>query len=79
MSATAALVASLASPSPALVLGPLQLGGLFAGPFGQLLVGLVVLAVVLVVGRFVLNVAWRLVTVAIVVVAVLWLLFTFVL
>lgn len=75
MSTTAAVVASLASLS----FLPLQFGGLFAGPVGQLLLGLVVLAVVLVVGRFVLNVAWRLVTIAIVVVAVLWLLFTFVL
>ena len=75
MSTTAAAsLASFVGP-PA----PLQFGGLFAGPIGQLLVGLVVLAVVLVVGRFVLNVAWRLVTVALVVVAVLWLLFTFVL
>jgi hypothetical protein len=75
---TAVPVAS-ASPVPQAPLAPLQLGGLFAGPIGQLLLGLVVLAVVLVVGRVVLNVAWRLVTVAIVVVAVLWLLFTFVL
>lgn len=43
-------------------------------PLGKLLFALVVLAVVLFVGRFVLNVAWRLLRVAIVVVGLLWLL-----
>ena len=47
--------------------------GPFASPPG-LLVGLVVLAVVLLVGRVVLALAWRLVLIAIAAVAVLWLL-----
>jgi hypothetical protein len=51
---------------------PLQAGpldSLLADPMGQLLVGLVVLAVVVLVGRFVLAVAWKLIVVAAVVVA----------
>jgi hypothetical protein len=40
----------------------------------SILVGLVILAVVILVGRLVLNIAWRLVVIAAVVVAVLWLL-----
>ena len=47
--------------------------GPFASPPG-LLVGLAVLAVVLLVGRVVLALAWRLVLLAIAAVAVLWLL-----
>lgn len=43
-------------------------------PLGKLLVALVVLALVLFVGRFVLGVAWKLLRIAIVVVALLWLL-----
>ena len=50
----------------------LQLGGL--GTLPSILVGLVILAVVILVGRLVLNIAWRLVVIAAVVVAVLWLL-----
>ena len=49
---------------------PGALGGTFVG---KLLVALVVVALVVFVGRFVLSVAWRLVRVAIVVVAVAWL------
>jgi hypothetical protein len=52
-------------PSPVV----LQFGGLL----GQLLLALVGIALVLLVGRVVLNVAWRLVTVAVVIVALLWL------
>ena len=48
------------------------LGPLASPP--ALLVGLVILAVVVLVGRVVLAVAWRLVLVGIVVVALLWLL-----
>ncbi|MEF8773891.1 MAG: hypothetical protein V5A23_03335 [Halobacteriales archaeon] len=44
-----------------------------ATPLGKLLVALVVLALVLFVGRFVLGVAWKLLRIAIVVVALLWL------
>jgi hypothetical protein len=49
----------------------LQLGSL-SPP--AILVGLLAVAVVLLVGRFVMKVAWRLVILAIVAVAVLWLL-----
>ena len=54
---------------------PLQAGplaSLLADPMGQLLVGLVVLAVVVLVGRFVLAVAWKLLVVAAVVVAAVY-------
>jgi len=47
--------------------------GFVATPLGKLLVALVVVALVLFVGRFVLQMAWRLVKIAIVVVAVVWL------
>lgn len=54
--------------------GTLQaLPGLVATPLGKLLVALVVVAVVLLVGRFVMNVAWRILKVAVVVVAAVWL------
>ena len=46
------------------------------GPLGTvptLLGGLVALAAVVLVGRFLFNVAWKIVTVAVVVVAALWL------
>jgi hypothetical protein len=43
---------------------------------GQLLVALVAVAVVIVLGKFVLKLAWRLVTIGIVVVAALFLLST---
>jgi len=50
----------------------LQLGGVPSLP--ALLGGLLVIALVLLVGRFVMKVAWRIVILAIVAVAVLWLL-----
>ena len=50
----------------------LQLGGLETLP--ALLIGLIALAVVILVGRLVLKIAWRLVLIAAVAVAVLWLL-----
>ena len=53
---------------------PLQLGGFLSGPLGQILFVLVAIAVVILVGRLVLKVAWRLVTIAAVIVAVLLLL-----
>ncbi|SEA12709.1 hypothetical protein SAMN04488065_1979 [Haloplanus vescus] len=56
------------SLSPQVVL---QLGGLLGGPFGQLLVAIVAIGVVVLVGRVVLKVAWRLVTIAALVVGVL--------
>jgi hypothetical protein len=49
----------------------LQLGGAFAGPLGQLLLAIVAVGVVVLVGRVVLKVAWRLVTIAAVVVGLL--------
>jgi len=49
----------------------LQFGGLLGGPLGQLLLALVAIGVVIVVGRVVLKVAWRLVTIAAVVVGLL--------
>ncbi|MBV0901740.1 hypothetical protein [Haloarcula salina] len=50
----------------------LQLGGVPSLP--ALLGGLLVIALVLLVGRFVMKMAWRIVVLAIVAVAVLWLL-----
>lgn len=47
------------------------------GPLGSppaLLIGLLALAAVVLVGRFLLNLAWKLVVAAVVVVSVLWLL-----
>ncbi|MES3161763.1 MAG: hypothetical protein PPP55_09375 [Halorubrum sp.] len=46
--------------------------GVLGDPLGQLLVGLVVIAAVIVVGKFLLSLAWRLVTIAAVVVAVVF-------
>jgi hypothetical protein len=50
---------------------PLQLGGLLGQPLGQALAVVVAIAVVVLVGRIVLKVAWRLVTIAAVVVGAL--------
>jgi hypothetical protein len=60
-------------------LAPLQFGGLFSGPVGSLLIALVVIALVVLVGRIALNVAWRLVTIAVTVVALVWVVLTFLL
>ena len=49
----------------------LQLGGLLSDPLGQLLAVIVVIGVVVLVGRIVLRVAWRLGTIAAVVVGLL--------
>lgn len=46
----------------------LQLGGALGGPLGQLLLAIVAVGVVVLIGRVVLKVAWRLVTIAAVVV-----------
>ena len=54
---------------------PLQ-AGLLASQAGQLLVALVAVAIVIVVGKFVLKLAWRLVTIGIVLVAAFFLLST---
>jgi hypothetical protein len=49
----------------------LQAGGLLSEPLGQLLAVIVVIGVVVLVGRIVLRIAWRLVTIAAVVVGLL--------
>ncbi|WP_123620273.1 hypothetical protein [Halorubrum sp. CSM-61] len=54
---------------------PLQ-AGLLASQAGQLLVALFAVAIVIVVGKFVLKLAWRLVTIGIVLVAAFYLLST---
>ena len=54
------------------MLGLLQLGGI--GTVPAVLAGLVLIAIVLLVGRLVMKVAWRLVVIAIIAVGVLWLL-----
>ena len=54
------------------MLGLLQLGGI--GTVPAVLTGLVLIAIVLLVGRLVMKVAWRLVVIAIIAVGVLWLL-----
>lgn len=46
--------------------------GLLATPLGKLLIGLVALAAIVLVGRIVLSVAWKLLVVAIVVVGGLY-------
>ena len=56
------------------MLPPLVLGGLLSTQLGQLLVAIVVLAVIVLVGRFVLHVAWRLLVIAGIVVALLYVL-----
>jgi hypothetical protein len=53
---------------------PLQLGGLLGQPLGQALAVIVAVAVVVLVGRIALKIAWRLVTIAAVVVGALLLL-----
>jgi hypothetical protein len=50
---------------------PLQLGGLLGQPLGQALAVIVAIAIVVLVGRIALKVAWRLVTIAAVVVGAL--------
>ena len=64
--------ASFAAAAP-----PLQVEGLLATPLGQLLAVLVVIAVVVLVGRIVLRVAWRLVTIAALIVGLLLLISMF--
>ena len=51
---------------------PLQALGLPTTPLGQLLVGLIALAAVVLVGRIFLSIAWKLVLVAIVLVGGLY-------
>lgn len=56
----------------------LQFGALTGSPLGKLLVALVIIAVVILVGRVVLSIAWKLVLIAAIVVGGLWLLTTFI-
>ncbi|WP_396611992.1 hypothetical protein ACH9L7_01550 [Haloferax sp. S1W] len=53
---------------------PLQFGGFLGSQLGQLLLVLVAIAVVILVGRLVLKIAWRLVTIAAVIIGALLLL-----
>jgi len=53
---------------------PMQLGGLLSEPLGQALAVIVAIAIVIIVGRIALKIAWRLVTIAAVVVGALLLL-----
>ncbi|MFB6069287.1 MAG: hypothetical protein ABEJ90_05110 [Halobacterium sp.] len=50
----------------------LALGGLTSSPLGTLLLALVAVAVVVLVGRVVLSIAWKLVVAAILVVGAAW-------
>lgn len=49
----------------------LQLSGVLDSPLGQLLVAIVGIGLVILVGRVLLRVAWRLVTIAAVIVAIM--------
>ncbi|WP_245809915.1 hypothetical protein [Halorubrum vacuolatum] len=46
--------------------------GLGGDPIAQLLIALVAIALVIVIGKFVLSLAWRLVTIGVVVVAIIY-------
>ncbi|MEF8828133.1 MAG: hypothetical protein V5A38_12045 [Halolamina sp.] len=59
---------------PVLVSALLQGPPLPAGPLGQALIAIIAIAVVILVGRIVLSIAWRLVLIASVVIGALWLL-----
>ncbi len=50
----------------------LALGGLTSSPLGTLLVALVAITVIVLVGRFVLSVAWKLLVVATILVGAAW-------
>lgn len=65
-----ALTPAVASGLTAGLGSVLTQAGVFGDPMGQLLVALVVVALVIVVGKFLLSLAWRLITIAVVVVAV---------
>lgn len=49
----------------------LQFGGVLGGPLGRILLAIIAIGVVIVVGRVVLKIAWRLVTIAAIVVGIL--------
>jgi hypothetical protein len=67
LTATAAVVPLQSMPT---------LPELVASPLGKLLAALVVVALILFIGRYVMSVAWRIVKIAIVVVGVAWLALT---
>ncbi|QHS17637.1 hypothetical protein [Halopenitus persicus] len=69
---TTAVTADLAATVGTLPLQP----GFVSTPLGQVLIALVAVAIVIVIGRVVLAIAWKLVTIAAVVVALLLLLST---
>ncbi|MCG1003778.1 MULTISPECIES: hypothetical protein [Halobacterium] len=50
----------------------LALGGLTSSPLGTLLVALVAITVIVLVGRFVLSVAWKLLVIATILVGAAW-------
>lgn len=54
------------------MLSPFLLGGVAATPLGKLLLALVAITVIVLVGRFVLSIAWKLLLLATIVVAGLW-------
>ncbi|MFB6136088.1 MAG: hypothetical protein ABEJ04_04965 [Halobacteriaceae archaeon] len=59
--------------APAAAVLPLQSGPFLGTPLGKLLVAIVALAVIVFVGRLLLNLAWKLLLIAGVVVGVLYL------
>jgi hypothetical protein len=71
VSTLGSVVASALGTAPAL---PLQFGGLLDTQLGQVLLVVLAIGVVVLVGRIVLKVAWRLVTIAAVVIGALLLL-----
>jgi hypothetical protein len=64
----------LATLSALLLQAPLQGPSMPGGLLGQAVIALVAIAIVIVVGRIVLSIAWKLVIIASVVVGLLWLL-----
>jgi hypothetical protein len=57
----------------------LQLGGLLDSPVGMALGAVIVIGLVILVGRIALKIAWRLVTIAAVILGALWLVTTYLL
>lgn len=57
----------------------LQLGGLLDSPLGMALGAVIVIGLVILIGRIALKIAWRLVTIAAVILGALWLVTTYLL
>lgn len=70
------MLATASALAPALAFLPAQLGP-FSSPIGRLFLAIIVIGIVVFVGRFVLSVAWKIVTIAAVVVGLLWLVSNF--